>query len=155
MTGGKVWRPAAQVTRPQVGRHVGGNRILTNRKSAYKLGLFEAKIGRPDRAKLIKQNMCFLFGVLDPNRIRYVSYWVMEYEIYLLSKNIWMTFPLILNRIKSSGSRRWYLDCSESKIIDHVSTIEFQRLKIRIRLHILKQFRIRIFLSILLVIYRV
>jgi hypothetical protein len=29
VAGGKVWRPAAQVARPQVGRHVGGNRILS------------------------------------------------------------------------------------------------------------------------------
>jgi hypothetical protein len=59
VTGGKVWRPAAQVTRPQVGRHVGRNRILTNRKSAYKLSFFEVNIERPDGEKLINKTCDF------------------------------------------------------------------------------------------------
>jgi hypothetical protein len=76
VTGGKVWRPAAQVTRPQVGRHVGGNRILTNRKGAYrKLSFLEVNIGRSyvDRSiKTDQRKMGVFFGVLDPDRICFV-----------------------------------------------------------------------------------
>jgi hypothetical protein len=73
VTSGKVWRPAAQVTRPQVGRHVGGNRILTNRKTPYKLsfcGKHRKAICRSIE-QTDRQNMCFHFGVLDPGWIRY------------------------------------------------------------------------------------
>ncbi len=80
----------------------------------------EVKIGRSHRAKLINKT-CVFFSVFWIRIGSALCLWLGDGS-RKPSKNIWTTFPLILkfeNRIryatKSSGSKRWYLDCSVSK----------------------------------------